>query len=244
MPPVPVTLEGNLVRLEPLSFAHLRDLCEVGLDPSIWRWNTRRMVTGEDMRAYVEDALGERERGESIPFAIVLRDSGRAIGSTRYGAISPRHRRLEIGWTWIGTSWQRTGVNSECKLLLMRHAFEDLACLRLELKTDTLNEPSRRAILRLGAREEGTLRSHMIAHDGRIRDTVYYSILSSEWPAVREALLQRIEAHRDDGRTGRLSQIPRSPGGRDTAEVSTGPESVRRDPAGDGVTRGGGSQSR
>jgi len=195
MPSLPPTLEGPLVRLEPLTQAHLSDLAAVGLEPSIWKWNTRRMVTGDDMRRYVEEAIAERTRGDSIPFAIVLKDSGRAIGSTRYGAISPEHRRLEIGWTWIGIPWQRTRVNSECKLLLMTHAFEELRCRRLELKTDAMNETSRRAILRLGAKEEGILRSHMIAHDGRIRDTVYYSILANEWPEVKEALVRRMEAY-------------------------------------------------
>lgn len=195
MPSLPPTLEGLLVRLEPLTQEHVPDLVEVGLEPSIWRWNTRRMATGDDMRRYVEEAIAERDRGDSIPFAIVYQDSGRAIGSTRYGAISREHRRLEIGWTWVGTSWQRTGVNSECKLLLMTHAFEELRCRRLELKTDAMNETSRRAILRLGAKEEGILRSHMIAHDGRVRDTVYYSILATEWPEVKEALVRRMEAY-------------------------------------------------
>jgi RimJ/RimL family protein N-acetyltransferase len=184
-----------LVRLELLTPEHVPDLVEVGLEPSTWRWNTRRMVTGDDMRRYVEEAIAERDRGDSIPFAIVLKDSGRAIGSTRYGAISREHRRLEIGWTWIGTPWRRTRVNSECKLLLMTRAFEELRCRRLELKTDAMNETSRRAILRLGAKEEGILRSHMIAHDGRVRDTVYYSILADEWPEVKEALVRRMETY-------------------------------------------------
>jgi len=195
MIPLPVTLEGDLIRLEPLLLDHVPDLCQVGLTPSIWEWNTRRMTTPDDMRRYVEEAISERDRGESIPFAIVLRNSQKAIGSTRYGAISREHRRLEIGWTWIGTAWQRTGVNSECKLLLMTHAFDRLGCRRLELKTDALNAASRKAILRIGAKEEGTLRSHMIAYDGRVRDTVYYSILADEWPTVRDALQARMAAY-------------------------------------------------
>lgn len=192
MQPLPVTLEGRLVRLEPLAAHHLAGLTEVGLDPSIWKWNHRVMKSPSDMRRYVEEAISERASGQSLPFAIVLRETGLAIGSTRYGNISSEHRRLEIGWTWIGTSWQRTGVNTECKFLLMSHAFDNLGCNRLELKTDSLNTVSRRAILRIGAKEEGILRSHMISHDGRLRDTVYYSILRPEWPEVRDSLMRKM----------------------------------------------------
>jgi len=147
------------------------------------------------MEAYVEEAIAERERGISIPFAIVSKQESRVIGCTRYGAISRAHKRLEIGWTWIGVPWQRTGVNSECKLLLMTHAFEELGCKRLELKTDARNQQSRNAILRIGAKEEGILRSHMISFDGRVRDTVYFSILDSEWPDVKAALIARKRAY-------------------------------------------------
>lgn len=195
MNPAIVILDGRLVRLEPLSIDHLDDLCEVGLDASIWEWNVREMTTREHMRQYIEEAVEEGDTGESIPFAIVLKDSGKAIGSTRFGAISRAHGRLEIGWTWIGRAWHRTGVNSECKMLLMTHAFEALCCRRLELKTDAMNEQSRKAILRIGAKEEGTLRSHMVSFDGRIRDTVYFSILDSEWPSVKETLRRKIEAY-------------------------------------------------
>ena len=196
MDPQPVTLSGTVVRLEPLTKKHLPALWQVGNDPSIWRWNTRRMQSLSDMEYYVDEAIDERKRGVSIPFAIVHQRSGETIGSTRFGAISRPHKRLEIGWTWIGTRWQRTGVNSECKLLLMSHAFDDLGCQRLELKTDVLNQTSRNAILRIGAIEEGVLRSHMISFDGRVRDTIYFSILAREWPTVRDALVERIEAYR------------------------------------------------
>jgi RimJ/RimL family protein N-acetyltransferase len=190
-----LTLEGEIIRLEALSLNHQHDLCEVGLEPSIWEWNTRLMKAPEHMKAYIEEAIEERDRGVSIPFAIVLKETGKAIGSTRYGAISRANRRLEIGWTWIGVDFQRTGVNTECKLLLLTHAFEEMSCLRVELKTDVMNSVSRRAILRLGAKEEGILRSHMIGFDGRVRDTVYYSILASEWPTVRDRLVRKMEAH-------------------------------------------------
>ncbi|MFN2384035.1 MAG: GNAT family N-acetyltransferase [Gemmatimonadota bacterium] len=188
----PLTLEGRVVRLEPLDLAHLPDLTTAGADPDLWRWTLTRLDTPDSMRAYVETALAERAAALSLPFAIIVRATSRAIGSTRYLSLEPAHRRLEIGWTWLGRGWQRTAVNTEAKLLLLTHAFETLACQRVEFKTDALNVPSRAALERLGAVEEGTLRAHMLTAGGRVRDSVYYSIVATEWPAVKERLAERL----------------------------------------------------
>ena len=139
----PVTLEGRYVRLEPLAKAHLAGLAEVGLDEELWRWIPTQARTAEEMAAYIETALEEQARGVSLPFAIVEKAAGRGIGSTRYGNIDRTHHRVEIGWTWVAREWQRTAVNTEAKYLLLRHAFETLGCIRVELKTDSLNEKSR-----------------------------------------------------------------------------------------------------
>ncbi len=184
----PVTLEGRHVRLEPLSLAHTAALCEVGLDQELWRWTTTQVREPEEMRAYVETALREQAAGTALPFATIEKSAGRAVGSTRFGNIDRTHRRVEIGWTWIGRPWQRTAVNTEAKYLMLRHAFETWGCIRVELKTDSLNATSRAAILRIGAKEEGTLRNHMLAHTGRRRHTVYFSIIESEWPSVKANL--------------------------------------------------------
>ena len=185
----PITLEGDIVRLEPLALRHVDELAAVALDPDLWRWVPNAVATRADLDAYVDKALEEYQGGTALPFAVVERASGRAIGSTRYAAIERTHRRLEIGWTWYGRAWHRSGVNTECKLLLLEHAFEDLGAMRVELKTDAMNERSRNAILRLGAREEGIFRNHMvIPGSGRIRDTVYFSIVDREWPAVKARL--------------------------------------------------------
>jgi len=189
---VPVVLEGRHVRLEPLSQAHQADLAAVGLDEELWRWIPTPVRTPEEMSAYIATALEEQARGVSLPFALIEKASGRAIGSTRYGNIDRAHHRVEIGWTWVAPPWQRTAVNTEGKYLLLRHAFETLGCIRVELKTDSLNERSRSAILRIGAREEGTFRNHIITSTGRIRHTVYFSILDSEWPAVKARLQSRM----------------------------------------------------
>ena len=183
-----VTLTGNVVRLEPLTIEHHAGLCEVGLDPELWRWTTAQVRTPEDMRKYIETALLWREQGTAIPFATIEETSGRIVGSTRFMNIDAANRRGEIGSTWIARPWQRTSVNTEAKLLMLQHAFETLGFLRVELKTDSLNERSRNAILRIGAKEEGTFRNHMVCEDGRIRHSVYYSIIDSEWPCVKAAL--------------------------------------------------------
>ena len=191
----PVTLEGVHVRLEPLSQAHLDSLAAVGLDEELWRWIPTPVRTRQEMLAYIQLALNEQERGVSLPFAIVEKASSRPIGSTRYGNIERTHHRVEIGWTWVAGPWQRTPINTEAKYLLLKHAFESLGCMRVELKTDSLNERSRAAILRIGAREEGIFRNHMITESGRIRHTVYFSIIDSEWPAVKSRLEARLQSN-------------------------------------------------
>ena len=186
--PEPVRLEGTYVVLEPLSLDHLPALCEVGCDPELWRLTVNSAETPDQMRAYVETALAEHTRRVSLPFATVERATGRVVGSTRFGNIDVANRRMEIGWTWIGRPWQRTAVNTEAKLLMLRHAFETLGCMRVELKTDVLNERSRAAILRLGATQEGIFRKHQLTWTGRVRDSVWFSIVDDEWPEVRARL--------------------------------------------------------
>jgi N-acetyltransferase len=188
----PVTLEGRHVRLEPLSLLHHEGLTEVGLDESIWRWNPTPVRSGDEMRAYIEEALALQARGLALPFATVERSSGRTVGSTRFANIDIVNRRVEIGWTWIAPPWQRTPVNTEAKYLMLSHAFERLGCMRVELKTDSLNERSRNAILRLGAKEEGTFRNHMVTSTGRIRHSVYFSIINTEWPEVKAGLEEKL----------------------------------------------------
>jgi RimJ/RimL family protein N-acetyltransferase len=188
----PVTLEGRWVRLEPLGAEHLPGLVEVGLDPTLWRWTLTVIATPDQMRRFVEAALAERAAGDSMPFTIIERASGQPVGSTRYLNIDANHRRLEIGYTWVAPGWQRTPLNSEAKLLLIGHAFDRLGAVRVEFKTDSLNEASRRALLGIGAIEEGTLRNHMISQGGRRRHSVYYSVIEEEWPTVREHLEQRL----------------------------------------------------
>jgi RimJ/RimL family protein N-acetyltransferase len=146
------------------------------------------------MRAYVAEALDEQARGASLPFATVVRATGAVVGSTRFGNLAPAHRRAEIGWTWLAAPWQRTAANTEAKLLQLGHAFEAWGCERVEFKTDALNERSRAALARLGAVEEGTLRHHLVTERGRLRDSVYYSVLAAEWPAVRDRLRARLRA--------------------------------------------------
>jgi RimJ/RimL family protein N-acetyltransferase len=188
----PVVLEGVHVRLEPLSRKHIAGLCEVGLEEQLWRWIPTPVRTADDMAAYVELALKEQANGMSLPFAQIEKATGRLIGSTRYMNIDRVHHRVEIGCTWIGREWQRTAANTEAKYLLLRHAFETLGCMRVELKTDSLNDKSRAAILRIGAKEEGIFRNHMITSTGRIRHTVYFSVIDSEWPEVKSRLERKL----------------------------------------------------
>lgn len=190
--PEPVTLRHAHVRLEPLSTAHVGALAEVGLDAALWSWIPAPLKSVDDMRAYVERALDEQARGQSLPFAIVDARAERVVGSTRYAAIDTANERVEIGWTWIARDVQRSAVNTSAKRLLLGHAFEVLVANRVELKTDVLNQQSRTAILRLGATQEGILRQHVRCVSGRLRDTVYFSILASEWPDVRCRLDERL----------------------------------------------------
>lgn len=192
-PLTPVTLAGAHVRLEPLAESHVEALCAVGLDAALWMWSLSHVATPDDMRAYVAEALAERARGTAMPFVHVEQATGRVVGSTRFGNYAPEHGRVEIGWTWIGGPWQRTPVNTEAKRLMLAHAFDTVGLGRVELKADARNARSRAAILRLGAVEEGTLRRHMTTATGRVRDTVYFSILADEWPAVRARLDARLD---------------------------------------------------
>ncbi|MEX2115895.1 MAG: GNAT family protein [Bacteroidota bacterium] len=184
----PVVLEGPHVRLELLSIDHLEMLCEVGLDPVLWEKAIAPLQTEKDMRRYIHTALEWHVQGTALPFVIIDKSSASVVGSTRYANIDQSNRRLEIGWTWVARAWQRTHVNTEAKFLLLRHAFEELGCIRVEFKTDSLNTRSRAALLRIGAKEEGTLRNHMIIHDGRIRHSVYFSIVETEWPDAKQRL--------------------------------------------------------
>ncbi len=190
----PATLEGRVVRLEPLAATHVPDLTAAGHDESIWRYmRYGTILTQEQMAGFVRSLLAGQARGTDLPFAVVHLATGRAIGMTRYMDIRPHDRGLEIGGTWYAVAYQRTAVNTECKYLLLRHAFEDLGCLRVQIKTDVRNERSQRAIERLGAVREGVLRNHMILPDGTVRSSVYYSILLEEWPAVKAHLAALLE---------------------------------------------------
>jgi RimJ/RimL family protein N-acetyltransferase len=199
-----VILEGGLVRLEPLSLDHLDGLASVGLDRAIWTWMYAPITTLDEMRSWLEAALSNARSGIEVPFATIERASGQAIGSTRFMSVAMEHRRVEIGWTWIAPAWQGSGANTEAKLLLLEHAFERLGCRRVEFKTDSLNERSRAALLGIGATFEGILRNHMIMADGRQRHSAYYSVLDSEWPAVRERLAAEVR-RRTSGMTSKRS---------------------------------------
>jgi RimJ/RimL family protein N-acetyltransferase len=185
----PIVLEGEVVRLEPLTLDHAPDLLEAGRDEIVWKYlNFVPPKTVDDTRRFVNDALAQAQAGARMPFAIIHRASGKAVGSTSYLDIRPADRNIEIGWTWVSYAHQRTALNTECKYLLMRHAFEDLGAIRVGLKTDSRNERSQRAIERLGAQREGVLRQHMVLWTGILRDSVYYSILDFEWPEAKKRL--------------------------------------------------------
>lgn len=189
------TLEGRIVRLEPLAARHAEELYEVARDPRIWRWlPIVQPQTPEDWQAWLDDALTRVEAGLELAFATVLRETGLAVGSTRFLALRPEHRSLEIGWTWLTPSAWGTGANTEAKLLQLEHAIEVLGCRRVEFKTDALNERARPALAGLPARFEGIHRKHMLVRDGENRDSAWYSIVDDEWPAVRAALRERLGA--------------------------------------------------
>jgi len=185
----PVTLLGRVVRLEPLSEIHVQDLVDAGQDPSIWEFMMYGDLSSEAaLREWVRMLLSWQAQGTDLPFAVIHQASGRAVGATRYLEIRPVHRGLEIGGTWYAPGFQRTAVNTESKYLLLTHAFERLGCVRVQFKTDLRNLRSQKAIERIGAVKEGILRQHMITPSGFLRDSVYYSILNGEWPAVKKRL--------------------------------------------------------
>ena len=177
----PVTLEGRLVRLEPLALSHVPELCNVGLDPELWTFTMTLIRNEEEMKHYVETALRAQEDGTALPFATIDKKNGRVAGSTRFGNIDRVNKRVEIGWTWLGKKFQCTHVNTEAKYMMLNHAFEVWGCYRVEFKTDVINTKSRNALKQIGAKEEGILRKHQITATGRMRDSIYYSILDSEW---------------------------------------------------------------
>jgi N-acetyltransferase len=182
----PVILEGEFVRLEPMR------VCKVGLDESLWELTANIVKDEADLESYVRSALADQMRGIAIPFVTIERETGTIVGSTRFGNIDTANRKTEIGWTWINPRWQRTVINTEAKLLMLTHAFEVWKCIRVELKTDAKNEKSRTAMKRLGCVEEGILRNHMITESGRFRDSVFFSIIESEWESVKANLSSKV----------------------------------------------------
>ncbi|MGQ0697839.1 MAG: GNAT family N-acetyltransferase [Panacagrimonas sp.] len=188
----PVRLEGRHVVLDPLLEADADTLHGAADDPELFRYLPEPLSRIEHHRAFVQRALAEQAQGKALPFVIRLRDSGDVVGTTRFGAIELAHKRAEIGWTWIARRVQRTAVNTEAKRLLLGFGFEQWGLNRIEFKTDHLNQKSRAAIARIGAIQEGIFRNHMVVPDGRIRDTVYFSIVCDEWPAIRTVLDARL----------------------------------------------------
>lgn len=190
----PVVLEGRFVRLEPIATQHADGLLAVGGDPTIWRWMPRGpLLSVADALDYIRDASRPSRDGPQLTFACIERRSGRVAGSSRLFDLRPEHCTLEIGWTWLGVAFQRTALNTEMKLLMLKHAFDSLGALRVQFKTDHENIPSQRALERIGAVREGVLRAHRIRPDGSRRDSVYFSILAGEWSAVRQRLAARLD---------------------------------------------------
>ncbi len=194
-PPSPLTLSGVHVELIPLNVTHLEGLREAVKDGELWKLWYTFIPTPKNMEAWITRALKESQDGVSVTFAIKSKLEDKIVGSTRFMNIEKDIRRLEIGTTWYAKSVQRSAVNTECKLLLLQHAFEKLQCLAVEFRTHRMNEQSRRAIERLGAKQDGILRNHRIASDGTVRDTVVYSILNSEWPTIKSHLLFKLNNH-------------------------------------------------
>jgi N-acetyltransferase len=184
----PVVLEGDRVRMEPLAEAHFADLLRVAIDAPLWRWTIMGPQDEAGLRRWFDAALANAEAGTERPFATVDRATGRAIGSSRFMSIVPEHKRLEIGWTWVGSEYQRSGRNREAKLLQLTHAFDTLDANRVEFKTHARNEQSRNALAGIGATFEGVFRNHVIMPDGSLRDSAYFSITREEWPAVNARL--------------------------------------------------------
>ncbi len=187
-PPGPITLEGKHIRLEPLTLDHEQGLIDAASDGELWNLWYTTVPDPDHTKAYIKTALAEQQAGKSVPFVIINKPHNKIVGTTRYMNIESGVRRLEIGSTWYAQSVQRTGINTECKYELLRHAFETLHCIAVEFRTHRMNEASRKAILRLGALEDGILRNHRIMADGTMRDTVVYSILNTEWPTIKSHL--------------------------------------------------------
>ena len=191
----PVVLQRNLVRLEPLSMVHAGELYEASRDPGLWTYKPVKQPRSlKETEQLIASVLQSQQAGACLPFAIISLEHNRAIGETRYHNFALQDHGVEIGWTWLTPSVQRTGVNTECKYLLLRNAFEAMGAIRVQLRTHHLNTNSQRAIERLGAIKEGVLRNHMLMPDGSYRHTVYYSIIESEWPAIKarlEKMMQR-----------------------------------------------------
>jgi N-acetyltransferase len=186
-------LEGELVRLEPMAREHEDGLWGASRDERTWQWlSVVQPKTREELRAYLDDALANAAAGTEMPLVTIRRENGRVVGSTRYLALRPEHRSIEIGWTWLTPEAWGTGVNVEAKLLMLAHAFERWRCRRVELKTDALNERSRRAMEAFGAVFEGVHRKHMLVRGGENRDSAWYSVVDDEWPAVRARLRARL----------------------------------------------------
>jgi RimJ/RimL family protein N-acetyltransferase len=188
----PITLEGATIRLVPLALTHHPQLCAVGLDPALWQQTTIRVQTPAEMLRYLQTALDGQAMGTALPFAIMMQATGELVGTTRYHSIVRDHRRLEIGFTWVGRPWQRTPVNTESKYLLLKHAFEHYRCQRVEFKADSQNERSCQALLRIGATREGTLRQYMLSSHRGVRDVALFSIIDTEWLQVKAQLEQRL----------------------------------------------------
>lgn len=189
-----IILEGQHVRLEPLFLSHSDALVEAASDGELWTLPYTIVPSKETIAAYVGRTLEKQKQGRELPFTIFDKGRNEIVGSTRYTDIDEANRKLEIGYTWLAQRAQRTAINTEAKFLLLQHAFEDLKCVRVELVTDILNERSQAAILRLGAKQEGILRNHMILPSGRVRDSVCFSIIDTEWPVVKERLVARLSA--------------------------------------------------
>ena len=186
-------LEGRIVRLEPLRSEHEEALWLASRDPRTWRWlSVEQPQTRAELRAYLDDALANATAGTEMPLVTIRQEDDRVLGSTRFLALRPEHRSIEIGWTWLTPEAWGTGANVEAKLLMLEHAFETLGCLRVELKTDARNERSRGAMAALPAQFEGVHRKAMLVRGGQRRDSAWYSVLDDEWPAVRTNLLRRL----------------------------------------------------
>jgi RimJ/RimL family protein N-acetyltransferase len=182
---IPPVLENKIALIKPLEEAHFEALTAIASEPALWEMSPRKVETKEHILSYLREAMTEKEKHISIPFVIIDKRSNEVAGSTRYSKLFPAHKRLEIGWTWIGTKFQSTGLNRAVKFELLQYGFETLGLNRIELKTDALNMQSRTAMKKIGATEEGIFRKHMLTASGRIRDTVYLSILKEEWPGIK-----------------------------------------------------------